>query len=114
MRRLPLVHALGATLVDHALGVAQNDVVGREADRLEQFEAGNARGTGAVADKLRRLDVAAGQMQGIDQPGGGNDGSAMLIVMEHRDIEQLAQALLDDEALRRANVLEIDSAPALA
>ena len=32
--------------------------------------------------------------------------------MEHRDIEQFAQALLDDEALRRLDVLEVDAAPA--
>ena len=62
MRRLPLVHALGAALVDHALGVAQDEVLGREADRLEQFEAGDAGGAGAVADELGRLDVAAGEI----------------------------------------------------
>ena len=30
VRGLPLVHALGAALVDHALGVAEDDVFGRE------------------------------------------------------------------------------------
>ena len=54
MRRLPLVHALGAALVDHALGVAEDDVLGREADRLEQLDAGDAGGAGAVADELGR------------------------------------------------------------
>jgi len=34
--------------------------------------------------------------------------------MEHRDVEQFAQPLLDDEALRRLDVFEIDAAPALA
>ena len=38
----------------------------------------------------------------------------MLIVVEHRNVEQLAQPLLDDEALGRLDVLEIDAAPALA
>ena len=37
----------------------------------------------------------------------------MLVVVEHRDVEQLLQALLDDEALRRLDVFEIDPAPAL-
>ena len=54
VRRLPLVHALGAALIDHALGVAEDQVLGREADRLEQFEAGDAGGAGAVADELGR------------------------------------------------------------
>ena len=62
MGRLPLVHAVGAALVDHALGVAQDEVLRREADRLEQLEAGDAGGAGAVADELGVFDVAAGQI----------------------------------------------------
>ncbi len=114
MRRLPLVHAVGAALVDHALGVAQDDVLGREADRLEQFEAGDAGRAGAVADELGGLDVAAGEIERVDQAGGRDDRGAVLVVMEHRDVEQFPQPLLDDEALRRLDVLEIDAAPALA
>ena len=34
----------------------------------------------------------------------------MLVVVEDRDVHQLAQALLDDEALRRLDVLEVDAA----
>ena len=114
MRRLPLVHAVGATLVDDALGVAQNDVVRGEADRLEQLEAGDAGGAGAVAHELGRLDVAPGEVERIDQAGGRDDGGAVLVVMEHRNVEQLPQLLLDDEAFRRLDVLEVDAAPALA
>src|SRR5215212_2233406 len=53
-------------------------------------------------------------MQRIDQSGRRDDGGAVLIVVKHRDIEQLAQPLLDDEALRRLDVFQIDAAPALA
>ena len=49
-------------------------------------------------------------MQRVDQPGRGDDRGAVLIVVEHRDVEQLAQPLLDDEALRRLDVFEIDAA----
>ena len=38
----------------------------------------------------------------------------MLIVVEHRNVEQLPQPLLDDKAFRGADVLEVDTAPALA
>ena len=50
----------------------------------------------------------------VNQAGGGDDGGAVLIVMKHRDVEEFAQLLLDDEAFRRLDVLEIDAAPALA
>ena len=114
MRRFPLVHALGAALIDDTLGVAQDDVVGREADGLEQLEAGDAGGTGTVAYQLGGFDVAAGQMQRIDQPRRRDDGGAVLVVVEDRDIEQLAQALLDHETFGGPDVLQVDAAPALA
>ena len=114
MRRFPLVHALGAALIDHALGVAQDQIFLRKADGLQQFETGDAGGAGAVADELGGLDVASGQVQRIDQSGGRNDRGAVLVVMKDRDVEQFAQALLDDETFRGLDVFEIDAAPALA
>ena len=41
--------------------------------------------------ELRRLDLAAGERAGVDQAGGGDDGGAVLVVVEHRDVEQLVQ-----------------------
>ena len=81
---------------------------------FEQFETGDAGGAGAVADEFGRLDVAAGEVQRVDQAGGGNDRGAVLVVMEYRNVHQLAQPLLDDEAFGRLDVLEIDAAPARA
>ena len=69
-----------------------------------------AGGAGAVDDEPGRLDVAAGEIERVDQAGGGDDGGAVLVVMEDGDVHQLAQALLDDEAFRRLDVLEIDAA----
>ena len=44
------------------------------------------------------------------RPAGGDDGGAVLVVVEDRNVHQLAQALLDDEAFRRLDVLEVDAA----
>ena len=112
MRRLPLVHALGAALIDHALGVAQHDMLRPHAHRLQQLDARDAGRTGAVHHQLRVAQFAAGEMAGIDQSRRGNDGGAVLVVMEHRDVHQLAQPLLDHEAFRRLDVLQVDAAEA--
>ncbi len=112
MRRLPLVHPLGAALIDHPLGVAEDDVGGAKSHRLDQFGAGDRRRSCPVDDELDIGEIAAGEVAGIDQPGGGDDRRAMLVVMEDGDVHQLAQPLLDDEALRRLDVLEIDAAEA--
>ena len=85
-----------------------------QAERLEQLGAGDAARARAVHDKLGLLDVAAGQMQRVDQARRRDDRGAVLVVVEHRDVEQLLQPLLDDEALRRLDVFEVDAAPALA
>src|SRR5690606_36538768 len=69
--------------------------------------AGRAR---AVAYQLRRLHVAAGDLQRVDQPGGGDDGGAVLVVVEDGNVHQLAQPLLDDEAFRCLDVLQVDAA----
>ena len=108
--RLPLVHALLAALVDDALGVAQDHVGLRHAHRHQQLEAGDAGRAGAVDDELEVLEVAAGQLERIEETRGGDDGGAVLVVVEDGDVEQLLQLLLDDEAVGRLDVLQIDAA----
>jgi hypothetical protein len=110
----PLVHAVLAAFVDDALGVAQNHVLGPEADGAQQLEAGDAGGAGAVANQPGAGDIAAGEVERIYQAGGADDRGAVLVIVEHRDVEQLAQLLLDDEAFRRIDVFEIDGAPTLS
>jgi hypothetical protein len=46
-----------AALVDHALGVAQDDVLVRNAHGLDQFDAGDGRRARAVADDLGVLMI---------------------------------------------------------
>ncbi len=67
---------------------------------------------GAVHHQLGVAQFAAGQMAGIDQPRRRDDGGAVLVVVEHRDVHQLAQPLLDHEAFRRLDVFQVDAAEA--
>ena len=110
MGRLPLVHAGLAAAIDDALGVAQNDVSRLEPHRLDQVETGDPGRARAVAHEPRRLDVAPGQVDRIDHARRCDDRGAVLVVVKDGDVHHLAQALLDDEALRRLDVLEIDAA----
>jgi hypothetical protein len=78
---------------------------------LAQLDAGDGGGARAVHHQLDvGLSLRPVRSAGIDQAGGADDGGAVLVVMEDRDVHQLAQALLDDEALRRLDVLEVDAA----
>ena len=67
-----------------------------------------------LTHKRGRFRLAACQFQRIENTGSRNDRGAMLVIMEDRNIEQLLEALLDDEALRRLDIFKIDAAKALA
>ena len=59
---------------------------------------------------MRLRGLAAGQLEGVDERGAGDDGGAVLVVVEDRDLHRLLQLFLDDEALGRLDVLEVDPA----
>jgi hypothetical protein len=40
---------------------------------------------------MRVVAIAAGEVERVDQPGGGDDRRAVLVVVEDRDVHQLAQ-----------------------
>ena len=61
---------------------------------------------------LMSASLRPGQVAGVDQAGGGDDRGAVLVVVEDRDVHPLAQRLLDDEAVGRGDVLEVDPAEA--
>ena len=53
----------------------------------EQFGDGNARRTGTVYNDFTVFFFLASDTQTVDDPGKDNDCSAMLVIMEYRDIE---------------------------
>src|SRR5207248_6895733 len=85
-------------------------VLAGHANRLDEFDAGDGRGSCSIAHDLRGLDVALGQMEGIDEAGGCNDGGTVLVVMENRNIHELTELLFDDETVGRLDVLKVDAA----
>jgi hypothetical protein len=111
VRRLELVDT-GSADVDHALAVAHDDIVVPHAHRLDQRGAGDCRRARAVDDDLGVAELALGEKARVEQAGGGDDRSAVLIVVHHRNLEPLLKRLLDDEALRSLDILEIYSAEA--
>ncbi len=96
--------------MDDALAVAEHDVFLLGAEIDGQLGAGDAGGAGAVDDDADILELFADELQGVDQSGRGDDGGAVLIVMENRDVEDLLELLLDVEALGPLDVLQVDAA----
>ena len=107
---LVLVHQLGAALVDHAGQVGHPDVAAAHAELDQQVDAGQRGGTGAGGDDLHVLDLLADHLQAVEQGGADNDGGAVLVIVEHRDLHALAQLALDVEAVGGLDVFEVDAA----
>ncbi len=65
---------------------------------------------GTGDDDLEVVELAVGHPCGVDQRRQRHDGRAVLVVVEHRDLEALDQPALDLEAPRARDVLEVDAA----
>ena len=76
----------------------------------EQVQARQRRRARARAHQLHLLDVLAHDLEAVQHRGADDDGGAVLIVVEHRDLQPLAQLALDVEALGRLDVLQVDAA----
>ena len=105
-----LVVAAGAAFVDHAFGVAHKDVVDIHAQADHDVDAGQRGGTGARDSDFDAANVFADQLQRVDKRGAGDDGRAVLVVVEHRNVHALAQFALNVETLGRFDVFEVDAA----
>ena len=100
---------VGAALVHHALGIDQHDVGLFRPHRHQQFHRRDAGRTCAKTDDLRAIQRLALHLQRIDEAGADDDGGAVLVVVEHRDIELFLQRGFDFEAMRRGDVFEVDA-----
>ena len=72
--------------------------------------AGEGRGPGAVDHQADIGHPPPGQVTGVEQRSPGNDRGPVLVVVKDGDLHAGLELLLDVEALRRPDILEIDAA----
>ena len=71
-------------------------------------EAGNRCSAGARTCQLDLADVLADQLEPVEHRRGRDDRSAVLVVMEYRNLHALPQRALDVETFRSLDVLKVD------
>ena len=101
-----------AVAVHDALDVGHDDVAG--AGLEQQLDDRGARRTRAGHDDPDVGDVLAHHAQRVVERGEHDDRGAVLVVVEHGDVEQLAEPTFHLEAARRGDVLEVDAREARA
>ena len=108
--RLVVVHTILPPLVDHARPVRHDQVFGPDPEAEAMPRRGDRRRPRTDEHHRRLADVAPRDLKRIDQRRPPDDGSAVLVVVENGDAHRLAERLLDQEALGRADIFEIDAA----
>ena len=108
--RLVVVHFFRAACVHHAFDVGDDDVFHAHAETDQHVQAGQRRGTGAAGHQFDVFDLLADDLEAVQQGGTHDDGGAVLVVMEHRDVHAFAQLGFDVEAFRGFDVFEVDAA----
>src|ERR1043166_9000825 len=93
-----------------AFDIGNQDVLAPRAERDEQIEAGERRSASAGGYDLDVGNALAAEFQSVAHRRRHDDRSAVLIVVEHRDLHALLEAALDLEALGRLEVLKVDAA----
>ena len=100
-----------AARVDHAVAIAHDDVLALHAEPHVMLGRRDRGGAGAGEhDAASSAMFFVDDLERVEQRGAGDDRGAVLVVVEDGDLERLAQRLFDVEAVRRADVLEIDAA----
>ena len=110
MRRFPLVHTFGTPLINHAFGVTNDAIVMLRAHGLHEFDTGNARSTRAIQHDLHIFDFLARDLKRIQKTRRTDHRRAVLVVVKDRNVHLFFKALLNDETLRRFDVLKVDAA----
>lgn len=105
---LVLVQVVTAS-VDDTAAVDHEDVFDLATHAHQQLHAGDGGSTGTQADDLGVFELFAGDFQGVDHAGRGNDGGTVLVIVEHRDVALFNQGALDLEALWRLDVFKVDA-----
>jgi hypothetical protein len=102
------VQATGAAFIDDALAVDHVDVLALHTQSDHHFHASD--GSTRAGDGDLDADVLADQFQAVQQGGRGDDGGAVLVIVEDRDVHAGRELLFDVEAFRRLDVFQVDAA----
>ena len=95
------------TLADDAMNVAHDDIAEAHLhEKLADRTAGRAR---TVDDDLQLAHLLAGDLYGIQKCRSYHDRGTVLVIVEYEDVALFLQLLLDLEAARSRDVLEVDT-----
>ncbi len=106
----PELVEVGPTLAEHAVHVDHGDVFAPHAEPHPHLHAARRSGARAEAADCELTERLALELGGVTERRRGDDRRAVLVVVKHGNAHALAQRPFDHEAVRCADVLEVDAA----
>merc|ERR1740139_365003 len=106
---LPFVHAGSTSLVNDTFGVTGDHIGKRDSIFDHELQASNASGTCSIQHNFDVFNLSLGYVTRVDQSSQTHDSSSMLIIVEHWDIHDLLQLVLDVEAVRAFDIFQVDT-----
>src|SRR5690606_10974687 len=105
---LGLFHVLFTAFVNDAARVGYIDVAARKSQADKKVQAGDGSGAGSRTNQLYARDVLADHLETVEDRSSRNDGRAVLVVVEDRNLHAFAKLLFDIEAFGSLDVFKID------
>ena len=102
------VHAALPARVQGSGPVAHDDVPNTRGE--EDLRDRRACGTRADHHDLELFEVPLQEPGNIDERGQGDHGGAVLVIVEHGDVEQFSEPAFNRKAVRRGKILQVDAA----
>src|ERR1035437_8747007 len=99
-----------APFIENSFRITHQNVFGKRTEEDEEPRACDRTRSCAIDNNPGAADLFTCHLQSIQQCRTGNNRCAVLIIMEHRNLQSPAQLRLNDEALGCLDVLQIDSA----
>ena len=104
------IHLLGAAFINDAHAVRDENVLAPHPQAHQEIEAGERRSPSPAAGKPYLADVFPDDLQPVQDGRRHDNRGAMLIVVHDGDFHSLPKLMLDLEALRGLDILEVDCA----
>ena len=106
--RLLGVHQLPPAFEHDPRQIRQPDIFAPHAEIEQQVDTGQRGSTRAAHDQLRGTHFLVTDRKTVEHRGTDRDRGTVLVVVKHGNLHSLAQLALDDEALRRLDVFQVD------
>ena len=98
-----------AVVGDYALTVEHHYVLLASAEADVELGAANGSSASAVYHNFYIFDALASHFEGVEKSSRRDDGSAVLVVVHHRNVEFSLEATLYFEAFGSLDVLKVDT-----